>query len=241
MQPMPVPEIFSTCLRDPAITPEVVVRCELPKAVLKHLRPLGHEVTLFEVAAVQLMSRLEKGRFEPGLADFLQRWRPKVLPLGDDAELLTLLLKEGAHGWQIAGSSLDWLNDPAWAALLHLPALRAFWAANLRASHLDHLRQFMPHAWFMDATPLPPGSIIAGLGIGSWDELPQLREQGRGLVIHEQQVDFTIEQALKSGGAIMVEPASGQGTILARYSRDTDGIQISAAWVAEGADIRQVM
>jgi len=241
MQSMPVPEIFSTCLRDPAITPEVAARGELPKAVLKHLRPLGHEVTLFEAAAVQVMSRLEKGRFEPALADFLQRWRPKVLPSEDSGELLTLLLKEGASGWQLAGSSLDWLNDPALAALLHLPALRAFWAANLRASHLDHLREVMPQAWFMDATPLPPGSVIAGLGIGSWAELLHLREQGRGLVIHGQPADFAVDQALKNGTAILVEPPSGSGTILARYRRGADGVQLVAAWQAEGADVRQVV
>jgi len=238
---MPVPEIFSTCLRVPALTPEVAARGELPKALLKHLRPLGHEVALFEAAAVQVMSRLEKGRFEPALADFLQRWRPGVLPLGDSNQLLILLLKESTHGWQLAGSSLDWLNDPAWAALLHLPALRAFWAANLRASHLDHLRQVMPQAWFMDHTPLPPGSVIAGLGIGSWAELPHLREQGRGLIIDGQAADFPIDQALKSGSAILLEPPFGPGTILARYHRGADGIQLEAAWQAEGTDVRQVV
>ena len=77
-----------------------------------------------------------------------------------------------------AGNDLAF-SHPTWQALLHLPALRDFWTAELRASHHAHLLQVIPHAWCMDPTPLPPGSVIAGLGITSWDGLERIESARR--------------------------------------------------------------
>jgi hypothetical protein len=238
MQSMPVPEVFSHSLRDPIFTPQGVARAELPSSVLKHLRPLGHEVVLFQAAAEHLLTRLGKGRFEASLAEQLRLWYPKTIPSKNDEEHFTLLVTEGRYGWQIMASSLDWLNDPAWAALLHLPALRTFWSAYVRGSHLDHLRQTLPQAWFMDDTPLPPGCVISGLGIASWAELPRLDQQGRGFIIQNPPIDM--DQAQKRNGAILTEPPSGQHHILARYHHGAEGIRLDAAWSAEGAEALQV-
>lgn len=250
---MPVTDVFSPCLDDPAMIPRSVGRAELPKAVLKHLRPLGHEVVLFSAAIRQMLTRLEKGRFQPELTHFLQRWLPAGgLPQQVEEPFFNLVLKESRSGWQVSGSSLRWLNAPIWSAMLHLPALRPFWASELRGSHLEHLRQILPAAWCLDGTPLPPGSVIAGLGIASWAELVRYRPQGREWLIHGSSTALTsllpeerwlqeLQQAVQKGGEVLVEAPSGPGAMLARYQSGADGIQLAAVWACEAGEVRQVL
>jgi hypothetical protein len=244
MTPPFVPETFAACLREPNFTPPTSAPADLTRAVLKQVKPLGHEIGLWAAAHQSLKARLEKGRFSPELTAFLQsRWPNQLADLhsGDFA----LLLREGTHGWQLIRGSPIWLNDPAFAALLHLPALRPSWAADMRASHLEHLRQVIPHAWFLDPTPVPPGSVIAGLGIPSWQHLPSLHGQGRAFEIHSSAttIDLSdsvgkdewlsaIQQTLETSAILREQPSSGPW-LLAHYSQGTDGTHFQAAWLAE--------
>ena len=156
---MPVPESLVRSLEDPTLTPETQAVVDLPRPLLKHLRPLGHEIHLWQSAARQLLAWMDKGRFQTELGAFLQRWRPRTEPASEPPEgPFTLLLHEHPEGWRLTQSSLGWVNDPAWAAFLYLPALRSSWSALLRASHLEHLRQMIPQTWLLDDTPPPPGS-----------------------------------------------------------------------------------
>ena len=243
MRPLFVPETFAACLREPNLTLPASARADLPKAALKQVKPLGHEIGLWAGALQILKSRLTKGRFETGLGSWLEsRWPAQEanLPSGD----FVLLLRESSSGWQLVGGSLTWLADPAFAALLHLPALRSTWAADMRASHLEHLRQVIPHAWFLDPTPLPPGSVIAGLGIPSWQDLPGLHGQGRRLEIHPSTPltdslskdvwQTAIQQTLETPSILREQPSSG-AWLLAHYTQGTDGTQFQAAWMEEAA------
>lgn len=243
MRPFFVPETFATCLREPNLTLPASVPADLPRAVLKQVKPLGHEIGLWAGALQTLKSRLTKGRFDTGLSSWLQsRWpdREAQFPSGDFA----LLLRKSSHGWQLAGGSLTWLDNPAFAALLHLPALRHAWAADMRASHLEHLRQIIPHAWFLDPTPLPPGSVIAGLGIPSWQHLPSLHGQGRTFEtapatrlsdsLSKDEWQIAIQQALETSSVIREEPSSGSW-LLAHYAAGADGTHFQAAWIEEAA------
>jgi hypothetical protein len=243
MRPLFVPETFAVCLREPNLTLPASAPADLPKAVLKQVKPLGHEIGLWAAALQVLKTRLTKGRFDTELGNWLQnRWPAQEtnLPSGDFA----LLLRESPHGWQLAGGSLSWLNDPAFSALLHLPALRQAWAADVRASHLEHLRQIIPNAWFLDPAHLPPGSVIAALGIPSWQHLPSLHGHGRTFEIHpnsqlsdslsKDEWQTAIQRALETPSILWEPPASG-AWLLAHYTQDTDRTQFKTAWIDEAA------
>jgi hypothetical protein len=119
-----------------------------------------------------------KSRLPADLAAFLDHWSPSVSPPDGPAEF-ALLLGQNESGLQLQGASMSFACDPLWWALLRLPALRDAWAADLRASHFEHLVKLLPYAWVVDPAPLVPGSEIAGLGLGSWRDLARLRDAGR--------------------------------------------------------------
>lgn len=242
---MPVPESLVRSLEDPTLTPETQAVIELPRPLLKHLRPLGHEILLWQSAARQLLAWMDKGRFTGETGAFLQRWRPRTEPAGAPPEgPFTLLLHEHPEGWRLTQSSLGWVNDPAWAAFLHLPALRSSWSALLRASHLEHLRQMIPQAWLLDDTPPPPGSVIAGLEIPAWSGLPGL---GKRFRLHQAGLDLTaqlpaqewkaaIERSLAAANEILVTPPPADSAcLMARFICDKDGTRLESAWMAEAA------
>ncbi|GEP45570.1 hypothetical protein [Brevifollis gellanilyticus] len=242
---MSLPESFTTCLGDPQITPETGRLADVPKALLKHLRPLGHELTLWQAAAQRWRTRLEKARFEPTLLTFLQHWQPKVTPDEVTPDVFNVILRgNDESGWKVIASSLKWVNDPAWSALLNLPALSHYWITDIRGSHLDHLRQIVSRAWFMDPSPLPPGSVIAGLDIPGWPNLLRLKGRGRQWVIHgtetrledavsDGQWQNAIAAAVATGSTLLVEQPQGPTTLLARYKKGEDGIQLDGVWQAE--------
>jgi len=240
---MTVPASFSASLGDPKITPESGRLVDVPKPLLKHLRPLGHEITLWQASAQRWLGRLDKGRFDPALLAFLQHWKPQTFPQASGDALFNLVLREDKDGWKIMASSLPWVTDPAWSALLHLPALQSFWAAEIRGSHLDHLRQITSRAWLMAPAPLPPGSVIAGLDIDSWPNLMRLKGHGRQWTLYgtkttlddslpDSEWQAAISQALETGRALLVEQPQGTATLLARYQQAEDGIHLDGVWQA---------
>jgi hypothetical protein len=241
---MSLPESFSTCLGDPQITPDTGRLVDIPKPLLKHLKPMGHELTLWQAAAQRWQTRLEKGRFEPSLQAFLQHWQPRVRSDESAPNVFTVLLRgSDEQGWKVIASSLNWVNDPAWSALLNLPALSHYWMTEIRGSHLDHLRQIISRAWFMDPSPLPPGSVIAGLDIPAWPNLLRLKGQDRQWVIHDTPAMLNdslpdevwaaaITQAMENGGRLLVERPQGGSMIMARYKKSADGIHLDGVWQA---------
>ncbi len=162
----------------------------------KDLRPFGYECTRWLAAMAMLQTRLRKGRLSATLAAFLTEWMPQeaVTPAVTEPFKLTW-----ENGRLAAEGALAPVTLPVWHALLHLPALRDFWTAELRASHHAHLLHMIPPAWCMDPAPLPPGSVIAGLDITNWDELPRLTDAGRRFSQHtlgENKVVLSAETAI---------------------------------------------
>jgi hypothetical protein len=73
-------------------------------------------------------------------------------------------------------------------ALLHHPALDAFWHENLSPAQLDTLRRVVPRTWLMEENPLPPTAVlhaptVAGKPICSWAELANASQRERNLII----------------------------------------------------------
>jgi hypothetical protein len=83
------------------------------------------------------------------------------------------------------------LEDKAWFALLWMEQLRPFWQEMLGEGTLRVLQEHMPQTWIVDATPLPPHAVIAGLNINDWREMAEFSQKQRELVLkisgfHEQ-------------------------------------------------------
>ncbi len=243
------PPAFLPSLHDPGINPESASRAELPRTVLKHLNPLGHEIKLWSASAAHLVSRLNRDRLPPELSTFLRTWIPSRVPEMPTAPF-TVLLGESTHGWQIVTSSLPWLNDPAWTALLRLPALRSAWMSDLRASHLQHLLQLLPPAWVMDTTPIPPGAVIPGLEIASWPELIRLRGTGRDFQIGptalsdphtENHWHTTLTQALETKPSLCIEHFSSTSWILTRYHQRDPDLYLAEAWISTAHQVQQAL
>jgi len=73
-------------------------------------------------------------------------------------------------------------------ALLHHPALDAFWRETLCAADLDTLRRVVPRTWIMDDAPLPPVAVlhaptVGGLPVRAWTELADASQRERALII----------------------------------------------------------
>lgn len=178
--------------------------------------PLGYEVARWLDAMTLLQTRWRKQTLAASLQTFLDRWLPR-----DAVGALPEVFELGLCGGWLQAAPLPAVHDPRWQALLHLPALRAFWIASLRAAHSQHLQQHVAPAWCLDPTPLPPGSVIAGLGIGAWDELPALLAQGEPLM----EVTVGTDRVLRR------KPLPKCECFTARYRRREDGqIVLDQAW-----------
>ncbi len=74
-------------------------------------------------------------------------------------------------------------------ALLHHPALDAFWKENLSADDFALLRRIIPESWMMEAAgELPPTAVlhapwVGGRPIREWTELADASQKERNLVI----------------------------------------------------------
>lgn len=140
---------------------------------IQHLSPrsraavesAGYRVTRWAAARQVLGQRLMKQRLEARLGEFLERWGAGTLPVESVPELRLGFGVAQDQIW-LQGGPLDL---PLERALLHLPALRGFWRQELRQHHFDELRSLVPQAWMMDDSAVPPGAVIHGLGITSWE------------------------------------------------------------------------
>lgn len=75
------------------------------------------------------------------------------------------------------------LEDKLWLSLLWSPALRKTWEQTLRGSHLRRLRELVPYGWVLDPSPLPPHATLPRLESNSWEEVADLSQKDRQLVL----------------------------------------------------------
>ncbi len=229
-------------MAEPATTQTI----EWPKKKLKDLRPLGHEVFLWAKSALQLAAQVSQDKHPADLKAFLNRWLP-ILPISPPSGAFHLLLSQTDEGCQISGSSLPWMRDPSWAALLQMPALKSNWIRGLRSSHYDHLMRLLPASWLMDRTPLTPGCVIPGLEISTWVDLVTLRNQGRCFKIQSAHSAFTLSElqsvsewqtlSKTAPSAVLVEQHRSSAWILARYEQEAGKTHLSDAWFAENGQL----
>lgn len=92
------------------------------------------------------------------------------------------------NGWEIIAGNVTpppkpQLEEKALFALLWFEQLRPFWRETLGEGTLKTLQQHMPRTWIVDATPLPPHAVIAGLDINDWREMARFSQKQRELVL----------------------------------------------------------
>lgn len=161
----------------------------LPRTLQSAVASAGYRARRWKAAREVLGNRVIKKRISGPLGEALQEW-------GVGGESLT-----EDEGFQLSfgllGNQLWWCDGlaarPLEQALLHLPALRGFWRQELRLKHFQALKSIVPKAWVKDEAAVPPGAVIHGLGIPSWDHLSRLAARIPSLVAYGR---FITEQAV---------------------------------------------
>ena len=102
------------------------------------------------------------------------------------AELLLYAAKKGRV--RLTPPVKPWLEEKMAFALLHHPALEAFWIGELGSERYRQLRLWIPRTWVLDPRPVPPYAVIPGLNPGgavvfNWRELEGLGQKERRYVI----------------------------------------------------------
>ncbi|MEN3943708.1 hypothetical protein WJU23_20580 [Prosthecobacter sp. SYSU 5D2] len=185
----------------------------------KDLRPFGYECSRWLAAMAMLQARHRKGRFSETITAFLNEWMPQEPISHELPEAFEITFEQSTLH---SDGPLTSVTSPLWHAMLHLPALRDFWTAELRASHYTHLLQMIPPAWCMDPAPLPPGTVIAGLDITSWAELPRLEASGR---------QFR-KQTMAENKVVLSAVSAIDASWRARYTRRDGQIVLQDAFLA---------
>ncbi|MDB6073320.1 MAG: hypothetical protein JWO89_960 [Verrucomicrobiaceae bacterium] len=135
-----------------------------------------------------LAVRLDRGLLDEESTAWVKRWAGESfrdpLPLPIDSGWQSLIVWAG-RTWQVealVGEEVCAEAGTPWLVvlmLLHLPALRGYWLRALRTQRFAWMTKVLPQVWALDNQPLRPGSVIAGLNIGSWTDLPRLMAAGR--------------------------------------------------------------
>lgn len=184
------------------------------------LESAGYQSRRWSQARRVLAGKLAKNRLPP----FFTTWMPaEAFSAAEDD---TLKLVETANGlrWLAGGLAAH----PRERALLHLPALRAFWALELRSTHFDALRRLVPRTWFLSPEAIPHGAVISGLGIAHWHDFARKHDSSQFLLIDETgasqpvQPEKLDELALEQR-FVLTEAPSASRTLAARYQEDEKG------------------
>lgn len=170
---------------------------DLPTASQDAVASAGYRLARWQAARVVLEHRVAKKRLTEVLQAFLEKWMPM---LEKTAEALEVHFEGHENAMWIVEGGLA--SSEAERALLHLPALRSFWVQELRQAHFDALRQIVTQAWLVDDAVIPPGAVIAGLGVAAWS-------QARDVVRHKN-LFVRMKEASWAAKAIFHRDAKGQ-------------------------------
>jgi len=75
------------------------------------------------------------------------------------------------------------LEEKSLFALFWNPHLQDYWRRELGEGFQARLKRHIPYTWMMDPAPLPPHAAIPRLELGHWEQLKQLSQRQRQLVI----------------------------------------------------------
>lgn len=170
---------------------------DLPTASHDAVASAGYRLARWQSAREVLGHRVAKKRLPEALQTFLEKWMPRL----ENTEEALEVRFEGREDeiWLVEGGLV---SSAAERALLHLPALRSFWAQELRQAHFEALRQSVPQAWFADDAVIPPGAVIAGLGVADWSLARD--------VVRQEKLFVRVKEATWAAKAVFHRDAKGQ-------------------------------
>ena len=247
----------------------------LPKPVIRQIQSFGHVLNRFRAAHPGILRRLDQAADLHALAP----WRAGLVPLSQPEEgafILSLsvtpqsvLLKEiflepKAVPFELTSNAVFKAPSrpdavhllPVWLAMFKSRLLGELWGLEMRSNLRETLDTVTPHTCFLAATPPPPGSVIGGLEIASWAQLPELRSQGRSFRIHsataatvdlkEDQHDSEwsakVERALAGApenAAVLMETTSDDGAacLFAVYENRDDRVELELLLDSDGRSL----
>jgi hypothetical protein len=163
----------------------------LPRSIARRVRTLGHALSRVQAGLQLLPKRLERGLLDTSSTAWIHQWAGSALDSpSTTSEAMTATIVWQENAWLVSEVPPVWHGA---LLLLHLPVLRDFWRKELRAARYERLRHVLPKVWAMDPTTLPPGAVIAGLGITNWHDLSKLEAKGRHFEI-KGELGLVIEQ-----------------------------------------------
>lgn len=74
-------------------------------------------------------------------------------------------------------------EEKALFALLWNRHLAGYWRQELGAGFFQRLRRMVPYTWWMDPAPLPPHAALPELGLTDWNQLKELSQRERDLIL----------------------------------------------------------
>lgn len=160
----------------------------LPAGLARRLPTLGHGLAKVREGWSLLRTRLQRGLLDEANTAWVKEWagpaldRELRLPFDEPQQALVCWHE---RRWQVisvlggvaaAEGGGDWLTA---LMALRLPILRDFWRHALRSQRYAWMTQVLPSVWPLDARPLRPGAVIAGLSIAKWSDLSRVMAAGR--------------------------------------------------------------
>jgi hypothetical protein len=247
----------------------------LPKPVLRQIQSLGHVLNRFQAAQPGILRRLDQNAELHALAP----WRAGLVPSSqpdDGAFILALSVSSGrllleemflnpkALPFELSSTSglkapsrPDAVHHlPVWLAMFKSSLLTELWGLEMRSNLRETLDAVTPHTCFLASTPTPPGSVVGGLQIASWAQLPSLRCEGRSFRISSAlaaPVDLTkdqqdsewsaaIERALvraPENAAVLMETTRDEGAarLFAVYEKHDDRVELELLLDSDGRSL----
>lgn len=212
----------------------------LEKRHLRHFGPLGHHLAQLSETVRQIAQAAAEDRLPEAVLPFAKQWLTTHEVSGEDgvAPEVSAFLAESEAGARLEGTSEASLSLVAWS-LVALPAFRPLFERSLRRAHLNHLLELRPCCWVMDATPLPPGAVLAGVELPSWSDLAALHGSGRAFVLQKGEYrrdldsetprsewEVAIREALAEGGFVCRERFKPRAWWLGHWSSKHGRIEL---------------
>lgn len=138
----------------------------LPPSQLTALHALGWNLIRIQRSLTLLRARVKNETLSPEICDFLRPLLNKEVP--EAAREISIEIRWTQETLRVGYSALP-AGFALPLALFWLPALRTFWERTLRRSHCRRLTHLLPRTWFLTADASPPGTVIPGLQITSWN------------------------------------------------------------------------
>lgn len=107
-------------------------------------------------------------------------------------ELFDLENVKGARGWfdavverriRVTPAPKPVFEEKLLFGLLWNRNLRSFWRNELGEGFLKRLLKVIPYTWIMDPTPLPPHAAYPGLELTDWQQLKEMSQRERDLIL----------------------------------------------------------